>query len=195
MVVFFNDAATTEIYTLSLHDALPISGGLLLGWRRRRLAGLDLDDAEAQHAIEDRQALGETLEQRVVAPELIEAILGLWPVIDLVGHAAKPPVVLLDHLAAGVDQRLGFGDRGRTALLGSRGIDQQHEVVEACHGAGQVSSGPWAVRAAGSRGELRPRAPLIEAWTGGERTARRRLCVECDGQTWDGWPCCSPPCS
>src|ERR1044072_9699827 len=29
---FFNDTATTEIYTLSLHDALPISG-------RRRRAG------------------------------------------------------------------------------------------------------------------------------------------------------------
>src|SRR5438132_8252683 len=27
MIVFFNDTATTEIYTLSLHDALPISGG------------------------------------------------------------------------------------------------------------------------------------------------------------------------
>src|SRR2546429_6073537 len=26
---FFNDTATTEIYTLSLHDALPISGMLL----------------------------------------------------------------------------------------------------------------------------------------------------------------------
>src|SRR5260221_6542008 len=26
---FFNDTATTEIYTLSLHDALPISGDLL----------------------------------------------------------------------------------------------------------------------------------------------------------------------
>src|SRR3712207_8857756 len=25
MIFFFNDAATTEIYTLSLHDALPIS--------------------------------------------------------------------------------------------------------------------------------------------------------------------------
>src|SRR5215813_15662482 len=25
---FFNDTATTEIYTLSLHDALPISGAL-----------------------------------------------------------------------------------------------------------------------------------------------------------------------
>src|SRR2546428_9157441 len=29
---FFNDTATTEIYTLSLHDALPISGGPASGW-------------------------------------------------------------------------------------------------------------------------------------------------------------------
>src|SRR2546430_6810691 len=37
---FFNDTATTEIYTLSLHDALPISGG----WHQRSstLAGRDL---------------------------------------------------------------------------------------------------------------------------------------------------------
>src|SRR2546426_5090804 len=28
-VFFFNDTATTEIYTLSLHDALPISPGVL----------------------------------------------------------------------------------------------------------------------------------------------------------------------
>src|SRR3712207_8816086 len=28
MIFFFNDTATTEIYTLSLHDALPISGPL-----------------------------------------------------------------------------------------------------------------------------------------------------------------------
>src|SRR6266487_4737498 len=27
---FFNDTATTEIYTLSLHDALPISGAVLV---------------------------------------------------------------------------------------------------------------------------------------------------------------------
>src|SRR2546421_5995333 len=31
MFFFFNDTATTEIYTLSLHDALPIFGGLGLG--------------------------------------------------------------------------------------------------------------------------------------------------------------------
>src|SRR5258708_28744000 len=32
---FFNDTATTEIYTLSLHDALPISGGTGPGARTR----------------------------------------------------------------------------------------------------------------------------------------------------------------
>src|ERR1022692_3952048 len=30
---FFNDTATTEIYTLSLHDALPISYSLQEAWR------------------------------------------------------------------------------------------------------------------------------------------------------------------
>src|SRR3712207_7873345 len=44
MFFFFNDTATTEIYTLSLHDALPIFGG-----GRRRLArsatGLQLSSA------------------------------------------------------------------------------------------------------------------------------------------------------
>src|SRR3712207_7967076 len=32
---FFNDTATTEIYTLSLHDALPIWNGRLGRWRGR----------------------------------------------------------------------------------------------------------------------------------------------------------------
>src|SRR5207253_8982275 len=31
LIFFFNDPAPTEIYTLSLHDALPISEGLLRG--------------------------------------------------------------------------------------------------------------------------------------------------------------------
>src|SRR2546430_8204332 len=34
---FFNDTATTEIYTLSLHDALPISRPAT--WRARQLGG------------------------------------------------------------------------------------------------------------------------------------------------------------
>src|SRR3712207_9476394 len=35
-VFFFNDTATTEIYTLSLHDALPISVTVARPARRRR---------------------------------------------------------------------------------------------------------------------------------------------------------------
>src|SRR5258705_13039786 len=31
---FFNDTATTEIYTLSLHDALPISTTIAVAWVR-----------------------------------------------------------------------------------------------------------------------------------------------------------------
>src|SRR5258708_35978393 len=40
---FFNDTATTEIYTLSLHDALPISP-LHFGLRRRAQAGAHRHD-------------------------------------------------------------------------------------------------------------------------------------------------------
>src|SRR3712207_7015967 len=43
---FFNDAATTEIYTLSLHDALPISGHQVAETAQSAgtaQAGIDLD--------------------------------------------------------------------------------------------------------------------------------------------------------
>src|SRR5258708_17723945 len=45
---FFNDTATTEIYTLSLHDALPISkleeiAGKYVDARQQRLDGVSVD--------------------------------------------------------------------------------------------------------------------------------------------------------
>src|SRR3712207_9059830 len=43
---FFNDTATTEIYTLSLHDALPIFAGVLAGELYRRLNALGAGVAE-----------------------------------------------------------------------------------------------------------------------------------------------------
>src|SRR5215813_15618672 len=46
---FFNDTATTEIYTLSLHDALPISPALADLVRRDRSAR-DLSDGIRRHA-------------------------------------------------------------------------------------------------------------------------------------------------
>src|SRR3712207_7528122 len=54
MCFFFNDTATTEIYTLSLHDALPISGPRLR-WRRcrrrarRRALGLPVSCVTISH--------------------------------------------------------------------------------------------------------------------------------------------------
>src|SRR3712207_7226053 len=60
---FFNDTATTEIYTLSLHDALPICrlGGRRLGGRRlggRRLGGRHLGRSEEHTSeLQSRQYL------------------------------------------------------------------------------------------------------------------------------------------
>src|ERR1051326_7682653 len=48
---FFNDTATTEIYTLSLHDALPICCRLLLRQSCARRGGRG---AAPRHAVRDR---------------------------------------------------------------------------------------------------------------------------------------------
>ena len=36
-IFFFNDTATTEIYTLSLHDALPISFCVILAFFKQKV--------------------------------------------------------------------------------------------------------------------------------------------------------------
>src|SRR5882724_36027 len=52
---FFNDPATTEIYTLSLHDALPILRGVALE-RRHHLVGIDRALRRLDHAEHERAA-------------------------------------------------------------------------------------------------------------------------------------------
>src|SRR2546430_3452538 len=49
-IFFFNDTATTEIYTLSLHDALPISFPFLSHLRRTRKS------EESRNSIDERVA-------------------------------------------------------------------------------------------------------------------------------------------
>src|SRR2546423_2900490 len=48
---FFNDTATTEIYTLSLHDALPISKFEALGSTRQILEVFDRNAKAARAAL------------------------------------------------------------------------------------------------------------------------------------------------
>src|SRR5256885_5928201 len=58
---FFNDTATTEIYTLSLHDALPISWIWRLRWDGERLqmhshTGAELQAADIKEGLIDRKS-------------------------------------------------------------------------------------------------------------------------------------------
>src|SRR2546430_5642832 len=64
MFFFFNDTATTEIYTLSLHDALPISSSIL------NISGDDSDDGETRmHDDRIDEELPEALVPVRCAPE------------------------------------------------------------------------------------------------------------------------------
>src|SRR3712207_8637145 len=71
---FFNDTATTEIYTLSLHDALPIFDEP----SRERIRGLGLDLIEVTTEEAERFALnlvsdGQTVTMTRGAPRLAAA--------------------------------------------------------------------------------------------------------------------------
>src|SRR3712207_8354183 len=56
---FFNDTATTEIYTLSLHDALPICAGDALAVRK----GASQVGEEASHGTREPLVVGEGVEE------------------------------------------------------------------------------------------------------------------------------------
>src|SRR3712207_8480506 len=60
MIFFFNDTATTEIYTLSLHDALPISNGNEIGHHRcsREERGIHPLEFEADLAVREAVEIG-----------------------------------------------------------------------------------------------------------------------------------------
>src|SRR3990170_7230858 len=94
---FFNDTATTEIYTLSLHDALPISR-----WRARFLAGHDVVNLIGVERLPLEQRLRHLL-------DLVAVILddGARAGILLVNDAADLPV---HQLGGGVREVLVRGD-------------------------------------------------------------------------------------
>src|SRR3712207_9282697 len=54
-IFFFNDTATTEIYTLSLHDALPIYEGRLAGAQRRHGRLLPASTQSSSHICSPRK--------------------------------------------------------------------------------------------------------------------------------------------
>src|SRR3712207_9201852 len=100
---FFNDTATTEIYTLSLHDALPIFGLRLQVERRERHAApltdttaLGLVDQDPEDPGLERRAAFETVEGlKDRDPGVLGHLLGHRPCRDIAGrdphHARLQP--------------------------------------------------------------------------------------------------------
>src|SRR3989454_11232763 len=83
---FFNDTATTEIYTLSLHDALPISAVPSRG----RRAGIPRPRGRRR---DDRPARGDGSSHRDLLAEHVE-VSGAWlppPLLGLRDPARAPP--------------------------------------------------------------------------------------------------------
>src|SRR3712207_6877471 len=69
-IFFFNDTATTEIYTLSLHDALPISDGGHFAGEIVPLARRDEAGVETGELVEHDEGIrrGTTLETLAALP-------------------------------------------------------------------------------------------------------------------------------
>src|ERR1043166_10233947 len=72
---FFNDTATTEIYTLSLHDALPISAARRTQWYRPPRAHRRTSPRSEEHTSELQSRFGISyavfcLKKKKIKPEL-----------------------------------------------------------------------------------------------------------------------------
>ena len=95
---FFNDTATTEIYTLSLHDALPICDkdaaeeGLiqLMGEYAHREGALEIAETESGYSLQLRQPFKPLLD------ELIPLDIGLGALRTLAAIAMRGPVSQTD---------------------------------------------------------------------------------------------------
>src|SRR3989454_10641997 len=96
---FFNDTATTEIYTLSLHDALPISQIARIepqiAAQRRRRRPITLGElVQDAHLRQRERALVRPLAQHADLPgvEPVEAARRLHPLLQLARrHATQCP--------------------------------------------------------------------------------------------------------
>src|SRR2546430_8056885 len=102
---FFNDTATTEIYTLSLHDALPISrpvvgvdpGGLVRGPRRGARGAPDCRSEEHTSELQSQsnlvcRLLLEKKKKKYICAARLESIgTELHRLLDLPMHTERVP--------------------------------------------------------------------------------------------------------
>src|SRR5256885_5577206 len=70
MFFFFNDTATTEIYTLSLHDALPIFSARELNGVGEPISGKSFVQPQSQHPFLQSELFGRKLRSEEHTSEL-----------------------------------------------------------------------------------------------------------------------------
>src|SRR3989441_2325300 len=107
---FFNDTATTEIYTLSLHDALPICvghGEVVTGLDAHLAPDLDLpaqvhEERPVRH-VDDLHPLHRT--------DRVDDLLAVRLVARLEGDVARDRGLADDDQVDGADIAAGFADR------------------------------------------------------------------------------------
>src|SRR3712207_4317989 len=133
---FFNDTATTEIYTLSLHDALPIYALAVLELAAHQVAGTlggDHGDVDAGRGLDvaepDVEAVGE--EQRVAVLQVGLDRPGVHPPLHVVRDEDHDQVRLGSGLGRGHDpQALGLGLGPALAALGQTDADVDARVAQ-----------------------------------------------------------------
>src|SRR2546430_6688111 len=133
---FFNDTATTEIYTLSLHDALPIS--------------------------RVRQVLLDATPHLFPTPLAARAIGALGQPATQRGDAEQAPVLLLAHRELQPNAFVPTEQR-QVAVRGSRSDDLEAALLpQAAKGGDEISvDSPEQLAQAGE-----PRPPVVHQWHG-----------------------------
>src|SRR5215475_2243369 len=207
---FFNDTATTEIYTLSLHDSLPICRlhahieRTVEAEREAALGGIELHrgNAEVERDPVDRfdsEACRNLVERREAALRDREPAAKL---IDQIGGARDRALVAVDrqHPAVGRGEdraRIAAGPEGPVDVDAARSDAEMLDDRTDEHGnmAGQSASD---VRVTGVAARHHSRAPSSAS---GRLESRRRVSVRtaavafarcarkrCGSQIWNLWP-------
>src|SRR6267378_3540254 len=147
---FFNDTATTEIYTLSLHDALPIR---LQDARDVRIGepGDHRRDVHAHAQSGGGQSL-DGLDPPLRGRDVGLDGVGMLAVPERHAHAdghARGPLDLLEQVEVALDQRRLGDDPHRVAVLGADLETSARQPVARLptNGARTPRGGAWAPRA------------------------------------------------
>src|SRR3712207_7357488 len=124
---FFNDTATTEIYTLSLHDALPVlvassSGG---GSPRRAVSGLDAQRVAMVNAVVERRG-GVKLADADVFAASVGGVRIAEPAADLALALAIASAAKDRPLPAGTVAIGEVGLSGEIRRVGGTGRSEEH---------------------------------------------------------------------